>query len=94
MKNLKPILNQENVSIIDVRSPWEYQEAHVRGAVNIPLEEIPAHISELKKRNGPLVLYCRSGNRSNIAMQMLKQAGIPEIYNGGGLTDMQKMILN
>jgi len=34
------------------------------------------------------VVYCRSGNRSGMAMNLLKQAGVSEVYNGGGLHDM------
>jgi phage shock protein E len=37
---------------------------------------------------GPIVVYCRSGNRSGMAMSLLKQAGLSEVYNGGGLHDM------
>lgn len=94
MEKLKNILKQETVSVIDVRSPWEFQEAHVKNAINIPLEEIPARFGEIKNLKGPVVCYCRSGNRSGIAIQMLKQAGIKNIHNGGGIYDMQKLILN
>lgn len=94
MENLKTLLKQENVSLVDVRSPWEYQETHIPGAINIPLEELMARINELKSKNGPIIFYCRSGNRSAIAIQLLKQAGLKQIYNGGGLWDMQQLILN
>jgi len=94
MENLRNVLKQKNVSVIDVRSPWEYEEGHVKGSINIPLEEVPARLEEFKKLNGPIILYCRSGNRSGIAIQLLKQAGLTDLYNGGGIFDMQKLILN
>ena len=42
MKNIKEILKKEDVTVIDVRNSWEYDEGHVNNAVNIPLNEIPA----------------------------------------------------
>ena len=94
MQTIKDLLSKENTVVIDVRNDWEYQEEHIKGAVHIPLHEIPAHIDKIKKLNGPYVLYCHSGNRSSIAVNMLKQAGISNAYNGGGIFNMQKLILN
>ena len=88
------IVNKENVLLVDVRNPWEYEEGHIKNAVNIPLHEIPARITEFKKEEGPVVFYCRSGNRSGAAVNILKQAGLKNVYNGGGITDVQKIILN
>jgi phage shock protein E len=46
-------------------------------------------IEEMKNLKMPLVVYCRSGNRSGMAEMILKQAGVTEVYNGGGLADMR-----
>ena len=94
MEKLKEILKNKNVQVVDVRSDWEYAEQHITNAINIPLDEIPARINEFKKLNGPVILYCRSGARSGMATGILKQAGITDVYNGGGIFDMQKLILN
>ena len=94
MSNMTQIVNKENVLLVDVRNPWEYEEGHIKNAVNIPLHEIPARITEFKKEEGPVVFYCRSGNRSGAAVNILKQAGLKNVYNGGGITDVQKIILN
>ena len=94
MKNISEILKKEDVIVVDVRDTWEYEKGHVKNAVNIPLNEIPARIGEFKKLNGPVVLYCRSGNRSGTAVHILKLAGITNAYNGGGISDMQKITLN
>ena len=61
--------------LIDVRERWEYEEAHISGAENIPLGEIPYRTYELK---GPVVLVCASGNRSGQAAQYLTEHGILE----------------
>ena len=78
----------EKATVIDVRTPQEYAQDHYPGAVNIPLDEIQQHLQELKKTEGPIVAYCRSGNRSGMAVSILKQNGINEVYNGGGLEDL------
>ena len=94
MKNINEILKKEDTVVVDVRNSWEYDEGHVKNAVNIPLTEIPARIDEFKKLNGPVILYCRSGNRSSAAVHILKKAGITNVYNGGGIFDLQKITLN
>ena len=88
MKNIKEILKKEEVTVVDVRNTWEYDEGHVKNAVNIPLNEIPVRIDEFRKLRGPVILYCRSGNRSGMAVSMLKHAGISDVINGGGLYDL------
>lgn len=67
---------------------------HVKGAINIPLDEVSQRVAEIAALPAPRVLYCRSGNRSGIAVQMLKQAGLTDLYNGGGLFDMEIMLAN
>jgi phage shock protein E len=94
MQQLKEIIKEKNLSVIDVRNNWEFEEGHVKGAINIPLDEIPARLDEFKKLEGPVLLYCRSGNRSGMAVNMLKQYGISNVFNGGSLFDVQQLILN
>lgn len=80
-----------NASIVDVRTPAEYEEGHYAGAVNIPLHEVPQRIDEFKKMQQPIVVYCRSGARSEMATSILKQNGLMEVYNGGGLYDLLQL---
>jgi phage shock protein E len=94
MKNINEILRKEDVVVIDVRDNWEFDEGHVKNAVNIPLNEIPIRLDEIRKQKGPFILYCRSGNRSGTAVNILKHAGITNVYHGGGIFDMQKITLN
>lgn len=77
-----------NASVIDVRTPGEYHQGHYPGAVNIPLNEVSERISEFKKMKQPIVMYCLSGARSGMAVSFLKQTGINEVYNGGGINDL------
>ena len=82
------LLNNNAFTIIDVRTPDEFVKGHVPGAVNVPLEEVPSRITELKEMPRPIIAYCKSGNRSHAVISFLKQKGLEEVYNGGGLQDM------
>ncbi|CAN0604473.1 unnamed protein product, partial [Ectocarpus sp. 12 AP-2014] len=62
--------------LIDVRSPEEFAGGHLPGAINIPHGDIVSGMQALEgNMTGPIVLYCRSGNRSGIAQTSLAQAG-------------------
>ncbi len=78
----------ENASIVDVRQPEEFAEGHYPGAVNIPLGEIAQRMDEFKNMQTPIIAYCKSGGRSGMAASMLQQAGISEVHNAGGLSDI------
>jgi phage shock protein E len=92
MSTLKELLKKQDTVLVDVRSPWEYESEHLSGAQNIPLEELSSRVNEFKSMHKPVVLYCRSGNRSGIALNILKQNGITDVYNGGSLTDLQSLL--
>ncbi|HEY0749584.1 MAG TPA: rhodanese-like domain-containing protein [Chitinophagaceae bacterium] len=74
--------------IVDVRTPEEFEDEHFPGAVNIPLDQLQYRLEEFREMKTPIVAYCRSGSRSGLAVSILKQRGINEVYNGGGLQDM------
>jgi phage shock protein E len=82
--NLKELINSPTATIVDVRTPSEFMGGHVAGSINIPLQEVPQRIEELRGMSKPLVLCCASGNRSGQATQYLAGSGIDEVYNGGG----------
>ncbi|OCA83186.1 hypothetical protein A8F94_18900 [Bacillus sp. FJAT-27225] len=66
--------------ILDVRTPEEYQAGHIEGAIMIPLQVIESQMAKLGKDKTYLV-YCRSGNRSQQASEILSQNGFKHIYN-------------
>jgi phage shock protein E len=86
--NLKEIVQDPQTTFVDVRSKEEFADGHFPGATNIPLQEIAAKANELKKSNAPVVLYCRSGARSMNAYFLLKQLGLENVHNAGGLYDL------
>lgn len=75
--------------IIDVRTEEEFAQGHLEQAQNIPLSDILAEGLVDIETSQPIVVYCRSGNRSQIAMKALIQQGFTHIYNGGGLEEMR-----
>ena len=68
--------------LVDVRTPTEFQSGSVPGAVNIPLNTIEGSISQFENKDN-IVLFCRSGNRSGKALEILKKNGIKNVHNGG-----------
>ncbi len=77
--------------IIDVRTPHEFDQGKVPGSVNIPVDRIAASIPRIKGMNKPIVLCCASGMRSSNAKQILKSAGIQEVFNGGSWESVLKI---
>ena len=70
---------------VDVRSAAEFAQGHVRGALNIAHDQMEIRYTELEKyRNQRIILYCRSGRRSDSALAVLKSKGFTRAENGGG----------
>lgn len=77
---------------VDVRSPQEFAQSHVVGAINIPHEQIREQISTVTDdKKAPIYLYCGSGYRSGIAMNYLQSMGYTQARNVGGLEDAIKL---
>lgn len=82
--------------IIDVRTPQEWDEGIIAGAKKLDIMDTQNFVSELKKmdKNTPYFMYCRSGNRSGQACQLMEQMGFNEAYNlmGGILEWKGKLV--
>jgi phage shock protein E len=77
--------------ILDVRSPAEYKQGHIKGSINAPLNELSKHISKLKKETA-VITCCASGMRSASAKSILKSNGFTQVYNGGSWSSLQNKI--
>ena len=74
---------------IDVRTPEEFKEGHLKDAVNIPVDQIGARIGSVSPdKSASVNLYCRSGRRSEAALQELKKMGYTNVTNHGGYQDL------
>ena len=75
--NTKPVM-------IDVREPFEFDAGHVDGAINIPPAQLmgnPQALQDISK-DANIIVYCRSGSRSNSAMHILRAMGYTQLTNG------------
>ncbi|MEE4217027.1 MAG: rhodanese-like domain-containing protein [Xanthomonadales bacterium] len=77
---------------IDVRGPNEFSAGHVEGAINIPHTEITSGIGGVtENKDADLYLYCRSGRRSGLATNALREMGYTNVVNVGGYHDAEKI---
>lgn len=79
----KLIKETTDLQLIDVRTPAEYSEGHLDNAKLIPLQELESRLSEIDKTK-PILLYCRSGNRSGNALKILRDKGYDQAKHVAG----------
>lgn len=80
-------LREQGVLMLDVREPDEWREVHIPGATLIPLGELAGRVDELPK-DQPIVVVCRSGNRSAVGRDILLEAGFEQVTSmAGGMND-------
>lgn len=81
---------------LDVRSAAEYNSGHVEGALHLAHEEVGERITDLiGNKNAVIHVYCRSGNRSGMALKVMKDLGYENAHNDGGFTNLEhESILN
>lgn len=72
--------------LLDVRTTQEYQEGHIPGSENIPLNSIDKVRSVAENKSTPLFVYCRSGARSRRAVGLLQHMGYMHVKNLGGIS--------
>lgn len=88
--SLSEVLKSGNYQLIDVREPMELEmDGYINGAENIPLGEVADRKDEILSIEKPVVLFCRSGNRSGKALEYLTSEGLKDGYNGGGWAELK-----
>ena len=85
-------LVKEGAIILDVRSKGEYDGGHIRGSVNIPVDQLRNNFSKLKNRSKPIITCCASGMRSASAKSLLKASGYEAVHNGGSWSSLQNKL--
>ncbi len=80
VEEAKVLLDGGGVQLVDVREPWEHEEAHIPGCRLIPLGEVPLRFQEID-REMPVVVYCKSGGRSGKAVVFLRDQGYGKALN-------------
>ena len=82
--------------IIDVRSPQEYEAGHVEGAINLPPEtfaapDLPSQLATADPQE-KIIVYCRSGVRSNVVIHILSRRGFRNLINGVNKDHVEKLV--
>lgn len=85
-----------NLTIIDTRESFEFASGHVKSALNIPPSEflsgdLPTQLKNINK-NQEIIVYCRSGSRSNVVLHILKQHGFTSVKNGINQQQVEKYL--
>ena len=77
-EDLRRLLRErpEDIEVIDVRDPHEYERAHIKGSKLIPVKEIPRRVGEINW-DKEVVFVCRSGRRSRLTAELAAAAGVP-----------------
>ncbi len=88
---MKDLVKDEDAILIDVRTESEYNENHLDGAINLNYETIEKTIvTKVKEKDKPIVVYCRSGQRSSVAKSKLVELGYTNVYDLGSIENCTK----
>lgn len=85
------MLIENGAKIIDVRTPDEYAQGHIKSSENLPLQDLSNSCSRLNKET-TIITCCASGMRSAAAKSLLKKEGFKEVHNGGGWLSLEGKI--
>ncbi len=88
--NLKSIIDK-GAFLVDVRTPGEFAAGHVKGSVNIPLDNLLRQITQFQNKES-VIVFCRSGNRSRAAKSILENNGIKNVINGGTWEHINQLV--
>lgn len=78
--------------IVDVRTKGEYAGGHIKGSVNIPLDQLTANLGKFKDKEQAIITCCASGMRSASAKSVLKSKGYNNVHNGGSWLSLRNKI--
>jgi rhodanese-related sulfurtransferase len=85
-------LVKDGAIILDVRSKGEYAGGHIKGSINISVDQLSGNLHKLKDKTKPVITCCASGMRSATAKSILKSNGFTQVHNGGGWSSLQNKI--
>jgi rhodanese-related sulfurtransferase len=85
-------LMKQGAVILDVRSKGEFEGGHIKGSLNISVDNLENSLAKLKDKNKPIITCCASGMRSASAKNILKSNGYLEVHNGGSWKSLQNKL--
>lgn len=85
-------LVKQGAIILDVRSKGEYAGGHIKGSINIPVDQLSNNLNKLKDKKKPIITCCASGMRSASAKGILSSNGYTNVHNGGSWMSLSNKI--
>jgi rhodanese-related sulfurtransferase len=85
-------LAKQGATILDVRSKGEYATGHIKGSVNIPVDQLSKNIGKFKDKNKAIITCCASGMRSASAKGILTSNGFSNVHNGGAWQSLNRKL--
>ena len=85
-------LVKQGAIILDVRTKGEYQGGHIKGSINISVDQLSSQLHRLSDKNKPIITCCASGMRSGSAKNILKSKGYTQVFNGGSWHSLNNKI--
>jgi rhodanese-related sulfurtransferase len=82
---------REGGVIIDLRTPYEFDQGHIPQALNIPVDRIKANIGRIRALNKPIILCCGTGAHCWDAAAILREAGLTQVFNGGSWQSLLRL---
>jgi phage shock protein E len=90
---IKQVL-REGAVIVDLRTAYEYDQGHIPHSLNIPVDRIHAGIGRIRDLDRPVVLCCSTGAHCREAGEVLRDAGIAGVHNGGSWQSLLRLVRN
>ncbi|GIT97697.1 rhodanese-like domain-containing protein [Sulfurovum sp. TSL1] len=85
------LTEDSNITLLDVRTVKEYEEKHLKNAINIPVQKLDSSLNRLEKvKSKPILVYCRSGSRSIKASRILDKYGFTPLNVEGGIIELMR----
>jgi len=82
-EDTKRLIKDQNAQFVDVRTPEEFTMSQLPNAINLPLQDIDRLAGSELTKDRPVIVFCRSGQRSHMAMQILMSLGFTDVHNMG-----------
>lgn len=85
-------LVKEGAIVLDVRTKGEYAGGHIKGSINISVDQLKHNLGRLPDKSKPIITCCASGMRSGTAKGILESSGYQNVHNGGSWASLQYKI--
>ena len=94
VEGIKAFKKDKNAVLLDVRTFEEYENQHINGSINIPIQTLGQIRLKVKNLSTPLYVYCQSGVRSRAALKQLTEMGYSNVKDIGGVNGLNSIKYN